>query len=105
LATAHWKRHGCVLRVTTTAALRSATVKSTGEDWLGVPALARELGVTATTLYRLLDSGELPAYKIGRVIRIRRSDVQPFLQRVKIKPGELRHLYPPGEYGDPPRRR
>ena len=40
---------------------------SMGEDWLGVPAFAEELGVTMRTLYRILNSGELPCYKIGRV--------------------------------------
>lgn len=79
--------------------------KSTGEDWVGVPALAKELGVTMRLLYKLLDAGELPAYKFGRVIRIKRADVEAFLERAKVKPGELAHLYPPGEDGDPPRRR
>jgi hypothetical protein len=53
----------------------------------------------------ILDSGELPAYKIGRLIRIRRADVDEYLERVKVRPGELAHLYPPGEYGDPARER
>lgn len=78
--------------------------KSTGEGWVGVPALAKELGITMRTLYKLLDAGELPAYKFGQVIRIKRIDVEAFLQRAQVKPGELRHLYPPGE-DDPPRKR
>ena len=64
-----------------------------------------ELGVTVRTLYKLLDSGELPSYKIGRVIRIKRADVDAFLERVRVRPGDLAHLYPPGEDGDPPRKR
>jgi excisionase family DNA binding protein len=56
-----------------------------GDEWLGVPALAMQLGVTITTLYRILDSGELPAYKIGRVIRIQRVDVEAFLERTNGK--------------------
>ena len=78
--------------------------KSTGEDWVGVPALAKELGVTMRTVYKLLDAGELPAYRFGRVIRIKRADVEEFLERARVKPGELRHLYPPGE-NDPQRKR
>ena len=78
---------------------------STGHDWLGAPALAKELGVTLRTVYRILDSGDIPSYKIRRVIRIRRVDVVEYLERVKVRPGELAHLYPPGENGDPPRRR
>ncbi len=47
----------------------------------------------------------VPSYKIRRVIRIRRVDVIEYLERVKVRPGELAHLYPPGENGDPPRKR
>jgi hypothetical protein len=43
--------------------------KSTGEDWVGAPARARELGIMLRTLYKIIDSGELPSYKLGRVIR------------------------------------
>lgn len=56
-------------------------------------------------MYRILDSGELPAYKIGRVIRIRRADVDEYLERCRVRPGDLSHLYPPGENGDPARKR
>ncbi len=72
---------------------------------MGVPALAKELGVTLRTMYRILDSGELASYKIGRVIRVKRVDVDAYLERVKVRPGDLAHLYPPGENGDPPRKR
>ena len=76
-----------------------------GDDWLGAPGVAKKLGVTLRTVYVIIDSGALPAYKFGRVIRIRRADVDVFIERVRVKPGELRHLYPPGEFGDPPRTR
>jgi excisionase family DNA binding protein len=49
--------------------------KSTGENWLGVPALAEYLGVTQRTVYAILDSGDIPAYKLRRVIRVKRADV------------------------------
>ena len=54
---------------------------STGDDWLGVPAVARKLGLVLSTLYRIIDAGDLPAYKTGRVIRIRRADVDEYLSR------------------------
>ncbi len=46
---------------------------------------------------RLINSGDLPAYKIGRVIRLRRIEVTAYVGRCRIKPGTLRHLYPPGD--------
>ena len=62
--------------------------------WLGTAQAARRLGITPRTLYRLIDEGELPAYKFGRVIRLRVSDVDDFVERSRIPPGSLEHLYP-----------
>jgi excisionase family DNA binding protein len=52
------------------------------------------LGVTMRTLYRFVDLDGLPAYKMGRVIRFRRGDVEAWLETRRVKPGELSHLYP-----------
>jgi excisionase family DNA binding protein len=60
---------------------------STGE-------VARYLGVNTRTLYRMIDEGELPAYKFGRVIRLQEGDVLAFVERARIAPGSLEHLYP-----------
>ena len=79
-----------------TSALRlrfAAVTKSTGDGWVGVPALAKELGIAIRTVYGILDTGDLPSYKFGRVIRVRRADVETYLERVKVRPGELAHLY------------
>lgn len=32
------------------------------------------LGITPRTLYRLIDAGEIPAYRMGRVIRLQLGD-------------------------------
>ena len=74
----------------------SPVTKSMGEDWLGVPALAEELGMTMRTLYRILNLGELPCYKIGRVIRIRRADVKAFLEQGRVEPEGRAPLFSPG---------
>ncbi len=63
-----------------------------GEDWLGVPGAARCLGLHQETTYKLIDQGQIPAYKFGRVIRIRRGDLDEFLERCRVSPGELGHL-------------
>ena len=52
--------------------------KSTGEQWLGTSDVMRLLGVQLRTLYRIIDEDQLPAYKFGRVIRIKRADVDAF---------------------------
>lgn len=78
--------------------------RSTGEDWLGAPDLARLLGIDLRTVYRILDRGEIPAYKIGRVIRIQRADVDAYLERAKVRPGDLSHLYADWDRYEPPSR-
>ena len=54
----------------------------------------------APTLYRLIDEGHLPAYKMGRVIRIKVSDLDAFIVGARIAPGTLTHLRPPRDLDD-----
>ncbi len=61
--------------------------------WLGTREAAEQLGVTLRTLYRLIDDGEIPAYQIGRVIRVRSDDLATYLASARITPGDLRHLH------------
>jgi excisionase family DNA binding protein len=65
----------------------------TDREWLGTKEAAEAIGITLRTLYRLIDDGRIPAYQIGRVIRVRASDLERYLETVKIQPGDLRHLY------------
>ena len=62
-------------------------------NWLSTRAAADQLGITTRTLYRLIDGGKIPAYKFGRVIRLRQSEVEAFIEDSRIVPGELEHLY------------
>lgn len=55
---------------------------------------SRRLGIGLRTLYKLIDSGQLPAYKFGRVIRLQEAEVTDFIGAARIKPGTLEHLYP-----------
>ena len=63
-------------------------------EWLSTAEAAKRLGITARTLYRFIDQGELPGYRFGRVIRIKASDVNDFIDQSRIEPGTLEHLYP-----------
>lgn len=65
-----------------------------GTRWLSTAEASDHLGVTLRTLYRLVNEGRLPAYKIGRVIRIKEDDVERFIEGARIQPGTLGHLYP-----------
>jgi excisionase family DNA binding protein len=67
---------------------------STETTWLSTQDAASRLGITARTLYRFIDRGELPAYRMGRVIRLKAADVDAFIESSRIEPGTLEHLYP-----------
>ena len=68
-----------------------------GTTWLGSREAARQLGITPRTLYRPIDTGEIPAYRVGRVIRLKQADIDAFIETSRIRPGELEHLYHVGE--------
>ena len=63
-------------------------------EWMNTQEAAAHLGITVRTLYRAIDEGKLTAYRMGRVIRIQKPDLEAYLQASRIQPGELVHLYP-----------
>lgn len=70
------------------------------QQWLSTDEAAKRIGVTARTLYRFIDAGELVAYRFGRVIRLQPDDVEVFIKARRIQPGGLRNLWdPPGGDG------
>ena len=54
---------------------------------LSAEELAQELGVSRTTAYALLWSGQIPSMKIGRLRKIRRKDVEAFIE-ARMENGE-----------------
>lgn len=64
----------------------------TSASWSSTAAAAETLGVTPRTVYSLANAGELIGYKIGRVYRWRNDDLADYLDRHRIRPGDLDHL-------------
>jgi len=62
--------------------------------WLSTGEAADRLGITPRTLYRFIDVGQVAAYRFGRVIRLKATDVDIFIDACRIEPGTLEHLYP-----------
>ena len=62
--------------------------------WMSTRETAERLGITLRTLYRFIDEGQIAAYKLGRVIRLKEVDVDSFIEGARIAPGALEHLYP-----------
>lgn len=82
--------------------------ESNGDDWITVPTAARLLGLQLHTVYRLIDAGDLQGEQAAttvwkrngqvgkrRSVRLRRRHVADYIDRARIKPGELLHLYRP----------
>jgi excisionase family DNA binding protein len=65
-----------------------------GITWLSTAEAAGRLGITPRTLYRFIDEGQIPAYRFGRVIRLKLDEVDRFIDACRIEPGTLEHLYP-----------
>jgi excisionase family DNA binding protein len=63
-------------------------------EWLSTKEAADRLGITLRSLYRFVDEGSLPAYRFGRVIRLKSGDIDTFIEACRIEPGTLEHLYP-----------
>lgn len=61
--------------------------KTTGPHWMTTAEAADHLGVNLRTLYRLIDEGALPAYKLGRLIRLRTAEVEAY-GRTGGEPGD-----------------
>ncbi len=68
-------------------------------DWLSTADAAKALGITPRTLYRFINQGDLAAYRFGRVIRVKRVDVDAFIEASRIEPGTLDHLSPDSSSG------
>jgi excisionase family DNA binding protein len=71
-----------------------------GPTWLSSSEAATWLGVTTRTLYRFIDEGQLSAYRFGRVIRLKQDEIEAFVEACRIRPGDLRNLYPGGSDHD-----
>jgi excisionase family DNA binding protein len=53
---------------------------------LDIQAVAQQLGISPTTVRRLVRDGELPAYKVGGRIRFKQGDIDEFLAARRIIP-------------------
>ena len=60
----------------------------TEKEWFTTNELIWWLGIGRTKTYELLRSGEITSYRIGRVRRIRRRDIEAWLERNRVQPGD-----------------
>lgn len=49
-------------------------------EWLKVPEVAEELRIARSRAYELVGTGEIPAVKIGRSVRVSRKELDRWLE-------------------------
>jgi excisionase family DNA binding protein len=54
----------------------------TPTDLIGLTEAGRRLGVSRRTLRRMIDRGELPGYRVGRLIKVSARDVDRTARRI-----------------------
>ncbi len=57
-----------------------------GLDLLSIPELCQELGMGKSWVYRRLRSGEIPSVKLGRSIKVKREDLEEYLEQQRSLP-------------------
>jgi excisionase family DNA binding protein len=57
-----------------------------GLGLLSIPELCQELGMGKSWIYRRLRSGEIPSVKLGRSIKVKREDLEEYLESRRHRP-------------------
>ena len=55
-------------------------------DLLSITDVCRELGMGKSWVYRRIQSGEIPSVKLGRNIKVRREDLEGYLEGQRYQP-------------------
>jgi excisionase family DNA binding protein len=63
------------------ATLRPQQGEQRGVQLLSIPQLCQELGMGKSWVYRRLRSGEIPSVRLGRSIKVRRDELEQYLER------------------------
>jgi len=57
-----------------------------GLELLSISELCQELGMGKSWIYRRLRSGEIPSVKLGRSIKVKREDLEEYLEKHRFRP-------------------
>ena len=57
-----------------------------GLDLLSIPQICQELGMGKSWVYRRLKSGEIPSIKLGHNIKIKREELEQYLESQRHQP-------------------
>src|SRR5215212_11680603 len=71
-------------------------------DLLSISQLCQELGMGKSWVYQRIRSGEIPSVKLGGTIKVRREDLEAYLQSQTYHPQEDEELLPEEGEDQPP---
>jgi len=57
-----------------------------GLDLLSIPEVCQELGMGKSWIYRRLKSGEIPSIKLGHNIKVKREELEQYLESQRHQP-------------------
>ena len=57
-----------------------------GLDLLSIPEVCQELGMGKSWVYRRLKSGEIPSIKLGHNIKVKREELEQYLESQRHQP-------------------
>lgn len=72
----------------------------TGERWLSVEEIAAHLGVSKESIYRWLESGKVPAHRMGRLWKFKASEVDAWVVRGGASPANNNEKTAEMTYGE-----
>ncbi len=70
---------------------------SKGLELLSIPEVCQGLGMGKSWVYRRLKYGEIPTIKLGRSIKVKRSDLEGYLESMRYTPAAAEAEVIPGE--------
>ena len=66
-----------------------------GTKFLTVPQIAEEFGISERSVWRLIEYGVLPAHKFGASTRVKREDLDAYIERCRRRRDEQPNDEPP----------
>jgi excisionase family DNA binding protein len=62
--------------------------QSRKEEMLSTSDVGKMLGVTSKTVIRMIESGQIPGYRVNFVWKVRRGDVEDYLEAHRYRPDQ-----------------
>ncbi len=59
------------------------------KEFLTIDEVSEYLGIKKSSLYAKVERKEIPYYKVGRLVRFKKSDIDPWMEKFKSEPLDL----------------